>query len=150
MNRLELIRDAAIEKGFPELVMQKIPIQWRKIEGGGSFEATLEIDDFSIDVNPAMRKATDFVITGGLAHELGHIAKELGSSVLVRYLDGLLTEKCLPYQVWDERQADLLAIQRGFGEELLAYVDYANGHRTSPYESIEGPTAEEIKKILLK
>lgn len=72
------------------------------------------------------------VLMGWMAHELGHIVDYLPRSLfgMIGFVIGYL---CWPsYRIAAERRADLIAIDHGFGEELIATKQYILAHTGLP------------------
>ncbi len=83
---------------------------------------------YYIEVNPALfdRAAPEAAVCAMLAHELGHAA-ELGRGSRLRVF-GLIRMLSKRYTARFERRTDLVAIERGYAEGLIAYRNwvYAN------------------------
>ena len=90
-----------------------------------------------------MRNAPIAVIKGGFAHELGHIIVDKTE----RWIDRIAWALFKQYQILDERNADLIAIMRGYGHELLAMVEYSES-KGNGYSKDCGLSRIEIKQIL--
>lgn len=67
---------------------------------------------------------SDAQLTGLLAHELSHIEVYERMSWPMLALYGLRYSLSDSFKRMVEREADMLAIQHGFGDELLAYREH--------------------------
>ena len=103
---------------------------------------------YEISVDRSLMEVPKEVIVGGLAHEIAHISMELRRNFIINTIDTLL---CMVpfYSTFDERRTDRLVIQRGFGSELLSFIEYCNETREN-YNRLDGLTEKEIRKILEK
>jgi hypothetical protein len=94
----------------------------------------MEGADCFIGVDESLRGAPCPVLEGGLAHELAHIVRDRARGPWQRRL-ALERYASLPaYRIRDERATDLLAIERGFGPQLLALLLYGRrlGYTSTP------------------
>ena len=66
---------------------------------------------------------------------------------ITRFLEQLRYEHSKKYRSSNERETDLFVVERGYGHQLLAFVEY-HDKRFKPYTEKDGLTAEELKEIL--
>jgi hypothetical protein len=148
MDNLEEIKNYTINRGFPELIGSVvITADYKSMEDSYFEMDRLRKKEYHINADNSLINAGNKVIIGGLAHELAHISKDFNKNWLANEIDSWLYSLSARYETWDERRADALAIKKGFGKELLAFLDYAN-ERGEVYNKKDGLTAEEIRRIL--
>jgi hypothetical protein len=124
LARCERILRSVIHRGFPELYGSKIALRF------GDYDCWMYYEpvgrrSFLLGVDHALEGAPRRVIEGGFAHELAHILRD---SRLSRWQLELAFSRYLSSRAWrihEERNADLEAIRRGYGRELLALMRYA-------------------------
>lgn len=152
IERIQLIEtlDEVIMKGFPDLADEDIQTDFAKLE-----DALLEVtnlaeekfpyrkDGYFIDVDDSMKNAPIQALKGGFAHELGHIISDKKES----WIDGLLYKISTKHCTLQERNADLNAIIRGYGKELLVFREYSESTGNG-YSKDEGLSRVEIKQII--
>lgn len=124
MVRLDRILRRLVRSAFPELCRRRIAIAFEPLP-----EDTLLRYDrgacFSISVSDALRDAPGRALEGGIAHELAHLVRDsrLPPRALLRAFDRY--DRSRFYRVRDERATDRLAVDRGFGPHLLAFLRHA-------------------------
>lgn len=87
-----------------------------------------------IYVSERLRGAGDFILKGGLAHELGHMVRREQAKK-----SGISPK--------EERLVDREVIRRGFGDSLLAYRRFQRGLGAD--FSFRGYTPEELDRLLI-
>ena len=148
MNDLATIKDYVVGKGFPELADIVIHTDYRQIKDA-YFDLTRNgRKDYLIQVDTTLRHAPRSVVIGGIAHEIAHIVKEIKMNGLLVLIDRFLYDFSW-YETRDERNADLIVVQRGLGQKLLSFLRYANKRREE-YTEADGLTVTELEKILSK
>ncbi len=122
---IEQILRRMIHRRFPELVHRKTAV------GFGDYDAWMVYDldgaRYSIGVDRSLQGAPRNVLEGGLAHELSHILRDSAKSPWQRKLAWRRYAASRAYRIGDERATDLLAIERGYGRQLMALMVYARG-----------------------
>lgn len=123
MRNLEPIKKRVIRKGFPELRKHSIEINYTDI---GSF---MEIwwygkNSFEIRTNEKIDEATPQAIEGCIAHELSHIIYDNRWTNLGNRIDAFLYSKFNFYRTMTERAVDRIAVERGYGSQLLEFVEW--------------------------
>ena len=99
-------------------------------------------------VDKSLKKAPEKVVKGGLAHEAAHIYRDYKRNVFSRALDSVRYAVDIKKQeTRNEREADMLVVKRGYGEELLAFLKY-HDKRRKKHKKKDGLTVKELKKIL--
>jgi hypothetical protein len=147
MNNLEEIRDEVIRKGFPELMAEDVQIEYKPLK-----DAILKCDDFIeeghyVEVDPRLQKVPREILTGGVAHEFAHLVDAKKRNKESKVMDLFFYRISKTYRTAIERDADLVAIMRGFGPELLAFLKYAE--KQDEHYKENGLNAREVEAILL-
>ena len=147
MNNLDEIRDEIIKKGFPELLTEDIQAEYKPLKDALFEYGELTKEGFYIEVDDSMKDAPKDVMEGGFAHELSHILtdKEQGKALSLR--DGLAYRISKRYKTLDERNTDLQVIIRGYGPQLLAFLEYSEKEGFPHYKE-DGLSTREVKSIL--
>ena len=168
------IRDKVINEVFPELSPLEIKIGIE--EGSDELLGYGELigGGYYIDVDTEMKKATESELYGGMAHELAHIAiderknlvtrlitdtiyslgakyqkKDKRMNPVNRWLNRHVYHRCYGYVTSDERKTDMLVVERGAGEKLLAFLKFHDKH-FGKYKPDEGLTVTELQQILYR
>jgi hypothetical protein len=142
-SALEDIRDEIIQEGFPELMDEDVQIAYENIDDALCAYGELTEEGYYIDVDISLRDAPRRVIEGGVAHELSHILtdRDAGTEDTEAYR---LSKR---YRILDERNTDVLTILRGYGPQLLAFLEYSEKKEFPRYKE-DGLSMREIRKIL--
>ena len=147
-NNLEEIRDYVLEKGFLELMGTEIKVDYTNLKNALVEHGRLSGDGFYIEVDYSLGKASGPVIQGGLAHEFAHITKDRTLRGWARFADWLLYRISKQYEKLDERNADVLAVTRGFGPQLLEFLEYSEENLDLDHYEDEGLSILELKALL--
>jgi hypothetical protein len=117
-----------VRRGFPELLRRKVSSCFNDCEPLLCCDTGSR--DFLIEVNRDLMGAPRRVLAGGIAHELAHILHDTRMKPVQRSRALELYGRSVAYRIRDERKADLRAVERGYGEPLLAFMMYARrlGH----------------------
>ena len=124
LSRQQSILRTVIRRGFPELRAIKIALQfgvydcWMFYEPAGRRQ-------FLLGVDVSLASAPRRILEGGFAHELAHIVRDNAYSAGQLELAFERYRTSLAWRIREEREADLEAIRRGFGPQLLALMGYA-------------------------
>ncbi len=139
MKRFRRLLNLVIKKGFPELKWYFINLHLSK--SSDFFMATRGIFILhQIIIDKELKKCSDEIIIGCFAHELSHILKDsLFDTIKMAHNEKYLIER--------ERENDLEVIRRGFGSELLKFIQYHNS-KYKNYKKEDGLTEKEIKKLI--
>jgi len=173
IDRICGVRDRVINERFPELSPLEIKIEAEVDSDELMGYGELTWSGYYIDVDTDMKKATDDELYGGLAHELAHITiderknfvsrlitdiiyglgmkykkKDKKLNPINRWLNRNVYERCYGYVTQDERNTDLLVVERGAGDKLLAFLKFHDKHHKK-YKPDEGLTVKELQQILL-
>lgn len=143
---LQIILEATL-KGFPELRSKDITIQWVKLDDALLEVQPMDPDGWIIEVDKSMAKASQKSIIGGIAHELSHIVSELNWKKSTKLFDKILYSLSNRYKTLDERNTDLETILRGFGAELLEFLETTKAWDLDHYEE-DGLHLREVQKLL--
>ncbi|GEO04495.1 hypothetical protein AAE02nite_21590 [Adhaeribacter aerolatus] len=148
LPKVELQLNILLAGGFRDLALYRIKV--KKAGKKNDFFLAVQIKankEAVLLVDKACRKFPDKVLTGLVAHELAHIvqARQCKFYLLwkIRDILSLLSAKL---ESLEERDADKIGIQRGYGEEILALAKYLRKHYKS-YTTEEALTIEEIKAL---
>jgi len=87
------------------------------------------------------------VVIGVLAHELCHAEEDCRHGPLLEALLFWLYQRMPSLETKMERRIDAAVIQKGYGNELLAFQRYHDRHY-EPYDQTDGMTVEEIEEAL--
>jgi hypothetical protein len=149
MNDLAQLRDLVIRKGFPELLDEDIQVEYKHLEDALLEYGTLDPEGFFIEVDDSLTDAPRQVLIGGFAHEFSHILVEKRSSRRVVSRDILAYRMSKRYKTLDERNTDLEVLLRGYGEDLLAFLEYSEKEGYPHYKE-DGLSIRELKILLKK
>ena len=149
MHDLLAVKDGIVAKGFPELALMDLSLKYEDLD-----DAYFEFDRirkgrYHIDVDITLHKAPLGVLEGGMAHELAHISEDCKRGGLAHRADMILYSIFPAYETRDERKADMLAVKRGYGAQLLEFLKYAN-QRREDFTVEDGLTVEELERLLPK
>ncbi len=128
MTRLrKLLKE--VRRDYPELTANPFKIRWGKLTDNSFAEITRKdptLEHYVITIDKQFFKAPNDVLKGLLAHELGHaLLHQRAKSKLVDTIDDLLY-KFYPYYKLQEQQTDKLAVERGHGNNLIAFIIYTH------------------------
>src|SRR5690348_11868219 len=127
LSRHQRILRTVIRRGFPELRIIKIALQFGVYDCWMFYEP-LGRRRFLLGVDESLAGAPRRVLEGGFAHELAHIVRDTAYSPVQLELAFERYRTSLAWRIREERHADLEAIRRGFGPQLLALMAYARRH----------------------
>jgi len=147
MQDLAKIRDLVIKSGFPELMAEDIQTEYKKLDDALLEYCGLTQEGYCIEVDNSMKDAPEDVIEGGLAHELSHILTDIGQERSFKRRDRWARRISKRYNILDERNTDLQVIIRGFGPQLLAFLEYSQEKELDHYKE-DGLSIREVKAIL--
>ncbi len=149
MNDLALLRDQVIQRGFPELFAEDIQVEYNHLEDALLEYGTLNPEGFYIEVDESLMNASPQVIIGGLAHEFSHILVEKSSQERMISRDMLAYRLSKRYKTLDERNTDLEVILRGFGKDLLVFLEFSEKEGYPHYKE-DGLSLRELKILIEK
>lgn len=152
MTNTELrgIKDEIIKNAFPELMDSDIAIEFVVIEDSFMQVGELEDEGHFIEVDESLikirgdREEVD-VLKGGIAHELAHIVKK-SSSLLNKWIEKFLCRVSWKFKELDERNTDLTVVLRGYGKELLKFLEYCE----KDYSRYKGDGLSQIGNFIKK
>ncbi len=154
MTGIELngIKDEVIKNGFPELMKTDITALFVKIDDYIMQVDELEEKGWVIEVDDMLiiKQADDElldVLRGGIAHELAHIVRK-PVGLFNKWIDIILYKISWKFRELDERNTDLTVVLRGYGPELLKFLEYCEKDY-SRYEE-DGLSQIELKTLLEK
>lgn len=146
MKLKELLEDI-IESSFPELMNEDIQIEYKNLEDALMEQGGLTGHGYYIEVDNTLKKAPEKVITGGLVHKLCHILTDTQLGKRKSMADRLAYKISKRYKTLDERNTDLQVIIRGYGKQLLSFMEYSAKEGYDFYQE-DGLSILEIKNIL--
>lgn len=97
---------------------------------------------YDLFIDKSILKFSEEGFKGCLAHELSHIGERSGQ--LMKFLTSRLRHVT---ETERERSADLMAVRRGFGNELLEFHRLHN-KKYKKFNASEGLTTKEIRQLL--
>ena len=147
MQNLDEIRDKVIKKGFLELMDEDIQVEYKDLDDALFEYCGLTSDGYCIEVDNSMKDAPTDVMEGGFAHEFSHILTDIEAARSFRRRDRWARRISKRYKTLDERNTDLHAIIRGFGPQLLAFLEYSHEKGLDHYKE-DGLSIREVKAIL--
>ena len=147
MHDLEIVKNRIVTGGFPELSGIEIYPEYKKIKDGYLEFYRIKKGTYQINVDRSLGNATLGVVEGGTAHELAHIARDNKRWRIFHTFDMFLYNNWRWYETRDERRTDILVVERGYGQQLLEFVRYAN-ERREDFTAKDGLTAEELERML--
>lgn len=147
MRDLNLVKDRVILNCLPELLDTHIEVAYEKLNDAYfTYKRKSNIYHLSVDIS--LKDAPRDVIEGGMVHDLVHILFEENMNLLGRFFDNLLYLINKRYETRLERKVDLFVLKRGYGKELLKFVQYANNRREE-YLPSDGLTQRELIDLLI-
>lgn len=145
MNNLQEILNSVKSNGFSDLHVV-ISVEYVKSKDA-YFSYERNERKYHIEADKKMKKAPLEVVEGGLAHELAHIERDSKLGFFERREDIRKYNDSAEYRKEDERETDMLVIQKGYGKQLLEFIKYHNKRRRK-YKKKDGLTKKEIKKLI--
>ena len=109
----------------------------------------LSQEGFYIEVDESLRNASVDVLKGGIAHECAHIVFEKLKVNKALSIDMFAYRVSSRYRILDERNTDLEVILRGFGNELLLFLQHSVRLRLDHYRE-DGLSLREIEILIAK
>ena len=147
MNDLASIRDHVISEAFSELMAEDIQIEYKKLEDALLDCGQLTSEGYYIEVDEVLQDAPQEVLEGGLAHEFAHLVVRKDENSSPKTMNWIAYRFCPRYRILNERNTDLEVIMRGYGHQLLAFLEYAEC-QGFPYYREDGLSAREIGRLL--
>jgi len=138
------IAETLISKGFPELASKSIKYLFVSGKDHHYYMATKRLFGCTIFIENEIRQFSPKAFKGCLAHEFAHIVIDDNKSVLQFFKEFINYEA---HKSLDERNADMLVIQRGFGENLYQFhVEHNKDYKA--FKKNDGLTKKEVQSIL--
>lgn len=147
---LKKIRQELVNRAFPELRGVPISENYARLEENYMVANLLSTCKYLIEVNPVLRGVDRPIVRGVMCHELVHISDEQAMDVKESQRDCELYENSIAYRLEVERQTDLKVIERGFGNDLLAFLDFAERVDCGVQRGLYcyGLSADEVREML--
>jgi hypothetical protein len=146
---LNRVIDGVIKRGFPELLGEDIRIEFTTLNDALLTFGKLSQEGFYIEVDESLRNASVDVLKGGIAHECGHIVFEKSKVNKTFSIDMFAYRLSSRYRILDERNTDLEVILRGFGNELLLFLQHSVHLGLDHYRE-DGLSIREIEILISK
>jgi hypothetical protein len=123
-----------LRAGWPELRRLRISIAFAALPDDTLLRYDCTPGRYSISINDALRHAPVRVLEGGVAHELAHVVRDSPLPPRFRTLAYARYDRSRAFRIRDERATDRLAVERGYGPQLLAFLTYvrALGYTFTP------------------
>jgi hypothetical protein len=147
MNNLAEIRDSVIINGFPELMDEEIQVSYEKLIGSWMEPGRLKGRGYYIDVSEDLKESPRRVVEGLFAHEISHVLDIRNFSLKHKLLDRLCRVVSDRYFMLDERNTDIQVIIRGYGNQFLEFLEYAQ-EQGSEHDELDGLSLLEVRAIL--
>jgi hypothetical protein len=147
MVNLHKILDGVIRRSFHELLREDIRIEFLDLHDALLHYGELTSEGFYIEVDETLRDAPVNVLVGGIAHECAHIVVDKSKGRKALSGDTLAYRISSRYKTLDERNTDLEVILRGFGRELLHFLQYSDQLGLDHYRE-DGLSIREIETLL--
>jgi hypothetical protein len=147
MINLTALKNGIVKKGFRELKGLEINVGFLEISDAFAGFERVACGKYLIMADVDLARAPIIAIEGCLAHEIAHIAIDFKFGPVRRWIHRQLYFNFKKYQTFDERQKDLLVVQRGYAEHLLEFVKYADS-KHEDYTSEDGLTRAELEALL--
>lgn len=141
----ELIGSHFIELRSTKILFQKV----RKVDYFAATARLIPFKTFLIKYHKKLLSANDQVIRGCIAHELCHIEDDLRKNFAWYFLENIIINFNDSYATQLERKIDYAVLNKGLGEELLAFQKFHDRYY-EPYTEEDGLTKKEIKRFLAK
>ncbi len=149
MNDLTHIRDQVIRRGFPELLAEDIQVEYKYLKDALLEYGLLTEEGFYIEVDESLTNAPVQVLTGGFAHELSHMLVDKNFKDHSISRDRFAYKISKRYKTLDERNTDLEVILRGFGKDLLIFLEYSE-KKGYPHYREDGLSIREVEILIEK
>lgn len=125
INELRKIKKRLIRQGFPELQTPSRPVYVTVKDLGysGAETETSHLQYDLIRVDSSVASWSLDLKVGLMAHELAHCVLDRKKSINWAALVDVLYDDCMAITKHEEKLADRLAVQRGYGRQLLQLND---------------------------
>ena len=143
------VLDEVIKSGFPELLGEDIRIEFSTLNDALLTFGKLSHEGFYIEVDESLRNASAAVLIGGIAHECAHIVFEKTKMYKALSIDMFAYRLSSRYRILDERNTDLEVVLRGFGNELLLFLQHSVQLGLDHYRE-DGLSIREIEILISK
>lgn len=146
-HKLEDVVRKIMASSFPELSDISVNLEVGELPDAHVQYSFLNFKKIRMEFDEDILKAPQSAVDGCVAHELAHISLDLKIPYLIRSLEILIYTACKRYNTYVERKADTLAVQRGYGNELIAFIRWANENYDN-FNSREGLLIREIRNLI--
>ena len=122
---------------FPEIKVSRLRVDF--VKGKDYYMAVAILFLYHLKIDKLSLKLSKSAFRGCVGHELAHIVLHQKTNIFKRIFTGNETR--------EERETDLLVIEKGLGPDLLQF-HIEHNKKFKSYKADEGLTKKEIKKIL--
>ena len=144
-HHLNKLTTRLITKSFPELKRFSITTSFAVCRGFWFTYRQPHKNSYYIDVNKNKFEHTPTpVLIGGLVHELSHITLDRHRRDMILY------NRHRRYRYLDERNTDLEVLIRGYGKELIAFMEYCTTKHIPIYEGLSLKELNNIRRNFSK
>lgn len=147
MHDLTAIANGIVRKNFPELMDEDIQVKYKSLDDAVMQCCKLQSDGFYLEVDTTVQEAPVEVIEGGLAHEFAHIVEERKKSLFDTLRDRIAYKISPRYRRLTERNTDIETIMRGYGAQLLVFLQYCET-KGFPHYLEDGLSIREVQQLL--
>ncbi len=146
MNHLQPVVNQVIENAYPELINDHVHVEFTDLENAFTAYGELLTKGFFIELDNTLKEASPEAIEGAIARELSDIVHDIKGRTN-GILEAISRAISNQYETLEERNIDLDVIIRGYGKQLLAFLEFIE-IQDSGHESTNGLSAKEVRKIL--
>ena len=147
MHDLTAIVNGIVRTSFPELMDEDIQVTYAYINDAVMQSGAFKSEGFYIEVDTTVQDAPVEVLEGGLAHELSHLAEDRKESSFRRFRDSIAYRISPRYKRLVERDTDVETIMRGYGRQLIVFLQYCEG-KGCPHYREDGLSIREVQQVV--
>jgi len=147
MHDLTAIVNGIVRKGFPELMDEDIQVNYEPLADSVMQSGAFKSEGFYIEVDTTVQDAPVEVLEGGLAHELSHIAVDRNESLFRNFRHSIAYRISPRYKRLVERDTDMQTIMRGYGRQLIVFLQYCEA-KGYPHYREDGLSIREVQQVL--
>lgn len=123
LKRYKRISNTLTNKSFPSLKHRRfiyIEKEFKYLGNAKTFGVFV-----IININPILRTFSDKELRGFLAHELSHIQRHRNRNLFEKLSFILQYISSKEFRIWEEKEADKMTINKGYGNELYVLMKKA-------------------------
>lgn len=151
MNKLQQLLEKCLIK-YPELDKKNIFIKYEKLDDAYAVSRLWKYG-FEIKIDNSVKPLSEKIKIACIVSELSHCVRDLK---LLKNPNGIINDRIQyknseEYMKKDERDTDIETVNRGFGNELLAFMEYEESRgEDEDGEEDDGLTITELKNLITK